>query len=160
MNVREMDGHLVRRTERFLSERTVEMIIEGHAMDRHPVETGVPQGSPVSPILFVIYTSEQINWVEEYVSDAEELSFVEDLSCVATGSDVNHVVWIHERCAGKSIEWASRPGLQFDMAKTEVALVTRGWGHRTHLRPKLTTKRRVGTGSIRFNAQVTHWLGV
>ena len=56
MKVRQMDGDLVRWTESLLSDRTVEMIIEGTAMERHPVEAGVPQGSPVSLILFAIYT--------------------------------------------------------------------------------------------------------
>jgi hypothetical protein len=148
MKVREMDGDLVRWTESFLSERTVEMIIEGNAMDRHPAEVGVPQGSPVSPILFAIYTSGLIKWVEEYVSEAEGLSFVDDLGWVATGSDVNHVVSILERCAAKSFKRASRRGLQFDTAKTEAALFTRRRGHRKHPRPKLTAKIRVGSGSI------------
>ena len=72
------------------------------------MEAGVPQGSPVSPILFAIYTSGRIKWVEEYVSEAEGLSFIDDLGWMATGSDVNHVVSILERCAAKSIELASR----------------------------------------------------
>jgi len=67
MKVRQMDGDLIRWTESFLSERSVEMVIEGNAMERHPVEAGVPQGSPVSLILFAIYTSGLIKWVEEYV---------------------------------------------------------------------------------------------
>jgi hypothetical protein len=66
IKVRQMDGDLIRWMESFLSERTVEMVIEGNAMERHPVEAGVPQGSPVSPILFAIYTSRLIKWVEEY----------------------------------------------------------------------------------------------
>jgi hypothetical protein len=35
MKVRQMDGDLIRWTERFLSERMVEMIIEGNAMESH-----------------------------------------------------------------------------------------------------------------------------
>jgi len=135
-------------------------MIEGNAMERHPVETGVPQGSPVSPILFAIYTSGQIKWVEDYVSEAEELSFVDDLGWVATGSDVNHVVSIVERCAANGIVWASRRGLQFDTAKTEAALFMRRRGHQKHLRPQLTAKINVGNQSVRFNTQATHWLGV
>jgi len=111
MKFRQMDGDLVRWTESFLSERTVEMMIEGNSMERHPVEAGVPQGSPVSPILFAIYTSGLIKWVEEYVSEAEGRSCVDDLGWVATGSDVNHVVSIVERCAARSMDWASRRGL-------------------------------------------------
>jgi len=67
------------------------MIIEGNAMTRHLVEAGVPQGSPLSPILFAIYTSGLIKWVKEYVS-AEGLSVVDDLGRVATGSNVNEVI--------------------------------------------------------------------
>jgi len=57
MEVRQSNRGLVRWTESFLSERTVEMLIDGNAMEKHPVEAGVQQGSPVSPILFAIYTS-------------------------------------------------------------------------------------------------------
>jgi hypothetical protein len=135
------------------------MIIEGNAMERHPVEAGVPQGSPVSPIHFAIYTSGLTKWVEHYVSEAEGLSFVDDLGRVATGSDVNHVVSVLERCAARSIEWASRQGLPFDPAKTEAALFTRRRAHRKHLRPKLTAKIRVASSVIRFNTQATRWLG-
>jgi hypothetical protein len=109
MKVRQMDGDLIRWMESFLSERTVEMVIEGNATERHPVEAGVPQGSFVSPILFAIYTSSLIKWVEEYVS-AEGLSFVDDLGWVATGSNLNQVVTKLEECVAKRIEWASRRG--------------------------------------------------
>jgi len=64
MKVTKMDGDLIHWTASFLLERTVEMIIEGNAMERDRVEAGVPQASPVSPILFAIYTSGLIKWVE------------------------------------------------------------------------------------------------
>ena len=135
------------------------MIIEGNAMERHPVEAGVPQGSPVSPILFAIYTSGMIKWVQEYAS-AEGLCFMDDLGCVPTGSHVNQVVTILERWAGKSIAWASRRGLHFDIAKMDAPLFTRKRGHKKHLWPKLTAKITVGNGFIQFNKEATHWLGV
>jgi len=159
MKAKHIDGDISRWTKSFLSERTVEMIIKGNAMMRHPVEAGVPQGSPGSPIVFAIYTSGLIKWVEEYVS-AEGLSFVDDLGWVATGSNVNQVVTKLEECAAKSIEWASQRGLQYDTAKTEAALFTRRRGYKKHLEPTLTAKIRVGDGFIRFNKQATRWLGV
>jgi hypothetical protein len=42
MKVRQMNGDLIRWTESFVSERAVEMIIESNAIERHPVEPGVP----------------------------------------------------------------------------------------------------------------------
>ena len=160
MKVRQMDGDLIRWTESFLSASPMEMIIEGNTMERHPVDAGVPQGSPVSPILFAMYTSGLIKWVEEYVLETEGLSFVDDLGWVATERDVNHVVSILERCAARSIEWVTRQGLQFDTAKTQAALFMRRRGHRSNLRPKLTEMIRVGSGVIRFNTQATRCLGV
>ena len=108
----------------------MKMIIEGNAMERHPVEAGVPQGSPVLPIILAIYTAELMKSFKEYVSEAEGLFFGDVLSRVARGSDVNHVVSILERCAAKSTEWASRRVRQFDTAKTEAALFTRRRGHK------------------------------
>jgi hypothetical protein len=144
MKGRQMDEDLIRWLESCLSEGTVEMIIEGKAMERHPGDGGVPQRSPVSPFLFAIFTSGLLKWVEEYISKAKGLSWVDDLSWVATGSDVNHVVTILERYAAKSIEWASRQGLHFNTLNKEVALFTRRQGHRKHLWPELTAMIRVG----------------
>jgi len=129
-------------------------------MERYRVEAGVPQGSLVSPILFAFYTSGLIKWVEENVSDAQQLSIVDGLGWVATGSDVYHVVSIIERCAARSIQWGSRRGLQFDTAMTEAALSTHRRGHRKHLRPKLSAMIRIGSGVIRVKTQATRRLGV
>jgi hypothetical protein len=139
MKVRQMDGDLIRWTESILPERTVEIIIKGNAMEGQPVEVGVPLGSPVSLIIFAIYTSGLLEWVEES-GPGEGLSFFNDLGWVATGSDVNQVVRTLEQCAAMSIEWASRQGLQFDTVKTEAALFTCRRGHKNHLWPKLTAK--------------------
>jgi len=143
-----------------LAERTLERIIKGNALGRGPVEAGFPQGSPMSPILFVIYTSGLIKWVTEYVSTTEGLSILDYLGWVAHESDVNQVVTIHEKCAAKSIEWANREVLQFNTAKMEAALFTLRPGHKIYLRPKLTPKITVGDWLIRFNKQTTRWLGV
>jgi hypothetical protein len=43
MKAKKIDGDLIRWTESFLSERTVEMVIEGNILQSHAVEAGVPQ---------------------------------------------------------------------------------------------------------------------
>jgi len=77
--VRLMDGDHIRWTESCPSETTVEMILEGNAMERHWVEAGVPEGSRVPRILFAIYTWGLLKRVREYVSEAEGLFFVDNL---------------------------------------------------------------------------------
>jgi len=113
----------------------------------------------VSLILFPIYTSGLIKWDEEYVP-AEGLPFVNDLGWVEMGRNVNQVVRTVERCAAKSIECASRRGLQFETAKTEAAVFTCRQGQKKHLPLKWTAKIMVGNGFIWFNKQVTRCLSI
>jgi len=71
MKVSLKDGDIIQWKESYDSERTAEMIIECNAMEKHTVEAGVPQGSPVSPILFATFTSELIKWVDDYMSEGK-----------------------------------------------------------------------------------------
>jgi len=79
---------------------------------------------------------------------------------VVNGSDLNQVVTTLEQCAVQSINWATRGGLQFDMAKTEVVLFMCWQGHMKHLWPKPTAKIKGGNGIIWSHKQATRWLGV
>jgi hypothetical protein len=155
-----IDGDLIRWTARFLSDWTVQMVIEGNVMERRPVEAGIPQGSPVSPILFASYSSGVIKWVEERVSRTEGFSCVHDVGWIATGSDVSQLVRKLESCAWESIDWAERQEHEFVTAKTEDALFIRTCGHKKHLRPTLTAKIPVGNAFVRFKKEATRWLGV
>jgi hypothetical protein len=44
MQLRQKDVELIRWTESFQSDRTVQMVIEGNPIERHTVEAGVAQG--------------------------------------------------------------------------------------------------------------------
>jgi hypothetical protein len=53
----EADLQLIRWTDNFMKERKVSLIINGHETAMELTNSGIPQGSPVSPILFAIYMS-------------------------------------------------------------------------------------------------------
>lgn len=110
---------------RFLTDQTVEMVVEGYVIERHPLEAGIPKGSPVSLILFAIYISGLIQWVEKRDCEVKGLSFVDDVGCVATGCDVNTIVRTLKACTRVSIDWADRRELEFDTVTTKAAPFTR-----------------------------------
>jgi len=68
-------------------------------MESHPVEAGVPQGSPESLILLAINTSGLTKWVKEEVLPAEGLSLMDNHGWVATENDVHDIITILERCS-------------------------------------------------------------
>jgi len=77
MKINQIDRDLTQLMELIHSERTVEMIIEGTAMNRHLVEAGVTQCSPVSLNVFASSSSGLVNLVKEYLSP-NRMSFVDD----------------------------------------------------------------------------------
>jgi len=79
------------------------MIIVCNAKERQPIDAGVLQCSPVSPILFAIYSSRLSKWVQERVLAAKRLSFVDNLGRVVTGHPASEIVTILERCAAQRI---------------------------------------------------------
>ena len=74
-----IDDNLIRWTQSFLTDQWVELVIDGHINPKHKVETGIPQGSPVSPILFLIYISGVLFQIETGLPQISCLSFMDDL---------------------------------------------------------------------------------
>lgn len=48
---------MIRRVASFLNNRTAALRLDGETGDQEPVKIGVPQGSPVAPILFMLFTA-------------------------------------------------------------------------------------------------------
>jgi len=64
----EVEHDLVRWTESFMSERKVRLVTNGQEGEDHDINTGIPQGSPVSPILFAVCLSGLFGYVEDKVA--------------------------------------------------------------------------------------------
>ena len=52
-----IEADFIRWTDSFMSDRKVKLVLEGREGEEYGVETGVPQESPVAPILFTAYLS-------------------------------------------------------------------------------------------------------
>ena len=109
----------------------IQLVIDGHNNKKKEIETGIPQGSPVSPILFLIYINGVFNKVLETNPGVISLSFVDDLGFIASGSSVKEVVKTLEKVAQAVLEWGMLNAVTYDMAKTEAVLFSKS--HRQRL---------------------------
>ena len=66
----------------YLSGRQQIVVVDGIKSDTLDVKAGIPQGSRLGPLLFIIYMNDIINDIESDI-----LIFADDTSLFATGSD-------------------------------------------------------------------------
>jgi hypothetical protein len=133
-----------------MTERQVKFVLDGETGQAHPVDTEIPQGSPVAPILFVTYLSGFFDEVEREVPGIRVLSFADDIVWWAEGSEEQEEKLAE--AAKAAIRWADNNGIAFDERKTEASLFKRKG------RPS-PASIQVGNKSVSFNLEVTHWLG-
>src|SRR5258706_4588739 len=118
-----VQNDLVRWTQSFMSESKVRLVLNGQEGEEHDVETGIPQGSPVSPILFTVYLSGLFGFVEERVPGIKALSFVDDVAWSAEGAEKDEISEILERAAAAAQELAAPNAGTFATEKTQAILL-------------------------------------
>jgi len=142
-----------------MNERKVILSIDGKEGDSMDVETGIPQGSPVSPVLFVTYLSGLISDVEKEEEQCESkgISFVDDVEWVVERPVVGECTQRLERCAAGAQKWAKENACQFDIEKTEAILFSPRRGNRE---PKTKARIRVGNQEGQYYKEATRWFRV
>src|SRR5207248_10955243 len=77
------------------------------------VQAGIPQGSLISPILFLFFISELLETFQQANSRTLAFGFVDDTNILAWGDSAKdncrRLEQAHDRC----IVWAKRHGAQF-----------------------------------------------
>jgi hypothetical protein len=72
----------------FLINRQAFLVINGHPGLEVPINSGLPQGSPVSPILFVLYVWLLATVIEATVLGIKGLSFIDDQGLITAARSI------------------------------------------------------------------------
>ena len=77
-------SNLVACTKSFLTDRKIQLVIDGHDNKERNIETGIPLSSPVSQILFLICISGVFDAVIKNNPTVTSLLFVDNLGFIAS----------------------------------------------------------------------------
>ena len=154
-----LDGDLIRWVQSFLIDRWVQLQIDNTHCPARPISSWLPRGSPVSPILFIIYLSDVFDAIERRANGIQCLSFADDIGLLAPRYSVREVCDKLQEAAKVAIEWGHDNVVQFDAGKTEAVLLTHKQGRELK---DLIQRARVEVNGHRvpFNPEATRWLGV
>jgi len=147
----------VRWVENFMTDRTMSIAMDGEEGEPIPVDTGLPQGSPVSPVLFLLYIADLGKEVETENPDTVGLSFVDDITWIETGKTAKEVARKLQKRACETLRWADSNAVQIEADKTEAVFFSR---KRNQILKAREISVQVGPQSVKFNHEATRWLGV
>jgi hypothetical protein len=150
-----MDENVVQWIDSFMSNHRVEITMNGEPSLAIETNTGLPQGSPVSPLLFLIYIVDLPALIDKEGDGAVGLSFVDHVTWIVEGTNVEEVTEQLNKCAAKSLAWVEQNAVRFEEDKTEAILFSKCREHHRGTSVEVW----VGLHDIPYNRQATRWLG-
>ena len=104
----------------FLGNRVLRLSFDGQTEEFSRIDTGIPQGSPISPILFLIY----IRDLFPSIAAAKVISYIDDILLIVLSTSLRKNIQILEREAAKIYSLGAKNTIEFDLAKTELVYFT------------------------------------
>ena len=98
----------------YLNNRKSKVVVDGAESEELPMEAGVPQGSRLGPILFILFINDIIDNLE-----STPHIFADDTTLIATAQDTSDTVDILNRDLKKVSHWAKKWKVTFNAGKTK-----------------------------------------
>jgi hypothetical protein len=94
-------GDIVRWVDSFLSNQRAMLVIDGRTSETRTIQAGLPQGSPVSLVLFIFSACalSLFQWLENRHPALQSISFVDDIGLVIECDELEEVTTRLERIA-------------------------------------------------------------
>jgi hypothetical protein len=146
----------------FLSDRMTALLFDGHIDIQHPINTGIPQGSPASPILFLIYLYPLFDALSNAHPTLWTPSYIDDVALVAHGRTREENARALEAAARTAFDWAQDNAVAFDDSKSELLHFhrTRADLHSKSTDVRLPNGTRIIPGIQGGRRDRVRWIGI
>jgi ribonuclease HI len=131
----------------FMSDRVLRLVFNDNIESFSPINTGIPQGSPISPILFLIYIRDLFE-----SKSITFLSYMDDISLSAASKSYKQNIKILERETKDIFELGEKYAIKFDFDKTDLIHFYSGKNHQLNL--------ILPNGNIIKPKKLIKWLGI
>lgn len=105
----------------YLTDRQQFVTVSGKDSSKTELKYGVPQGSILGPLLFIIYVNDMPNLFKQ----AKFIMYADDANIIITGESVSEVSEIARDLGCKLVKWVNANGLALNLKKTNYMLFSR-----------------------------------
>jgi retron-type reverse transcriptase len=107
------------------SRSTTVLLPSGEESELRDIGNGLPQGSPLSVILFILYNSSLFNIFRRYKIGISSIGFADDLNALAYSTSTEQNCRQLEALHKEALEWAKKHGISFAPNKYELIYFSR-----------------------------------
>ena len=107
-------GTMLKWIESYLSGRTQYVVFDGQESEIHGIQYGVPQGSILSPLLFILYMNDICNVSDIFFA----IMYADDTSLVVNGKDLNALIQLLNTALIDLCTWFKANRLSLNTTKT------------------------------------------
>lgn len=104
--------------ECFLNQRSIQLAFDGNIQEKQSIEIGIPQGSPISPILFLIYIKDLFK--ERELTDIRIPSYLDDIGLIVSSKSAEENCKKLKQAALELFQLQKNHLIEFDKEKTEL----------------------------------------
>ena len=119
-----LEENTLRWLANYLDGRTALLKFDGATTGPYNTTAGVPQGSPLSPILFILFASTLYDKLR--ASGLIVIGFADDTNLVAFGRDRQTCIRVLETAYATATAWATERGMEFEPTKSTLVHFERG----------------------------------
>jgi len=120
------DENTTKLIQSFLTKRTTSLSFDGFASDPLPIPNGVPQGSPLSPILAIIYSSDLQKLQSLIKRRIISFAYIDDGVLLTFSSTLDINISKLQTAFSTIATWLTENGLEIQPAKLELMHFTKG----------------------------------
>lgn len=125
MRKRRVPEEVVAWTRSFLSNRRTTLIFDDYQSPPLNASNGVPQGSPLSPILYLFYSSDLLDIIDPKDKYQLSIGYIDDTALVVESESVAINIQLLTALVERALNWERTHACRFDVAKFQLCHFTR-----------------------------------
>lgn len=114
---------IIRLISNFLSNRKTTFQLGDFRSEPKQLTIGLPQGSPLSVILYILYNSSLLRQVEGF-DNSIAMGFIDDVAFLTAHRTLEEVTTSLQSLANRELAWGKKHGAAFDRQKSQWMLLT------------------------------------